>query len=90
MQNAPSLHAQLARANPPNGSPKPSSETSLTPREREVVQWMSCDQNVKNIALLLNISAFTVQGHIKNIKHKMDVRTSGGIVAKAIREGLIE
>ena len=64
-------------------------ETSLTSREREVIEGLSKDQTVKMIAEVLRISPFTVQDHIKNIKQKLDVHTPGGIVAQAFREGLI-
>jgi DNA-binding NarL/FixJ family response regulator len=42
------------------------------------------------IAGHLNLSVYTVQEHIKNIKSKMDVHTSGGIVAQAFRDQIID
>ncbi|MBK6997599.1 MAG: helix-turn-helix transcriptional regulator [Lewinellaceae bacterium] len=90
MSNPPCPPSPFVRTNLSDDLPNLSSEKSLTLREREIIQWMSHDQNVKKIARSLNISAFTVQDHIKNIKCKMDMHTPGGIVAKAIREGLIE
>ncbi len=70
--------------------PNLSSEKLLSPRECEIIQGLSNDQNVKMIASKLKISPFTVQDHIKHIKSKMQVHTPGGIVAQAFREGLIE
>lgn len=64
--------------------------SDFTLREREIIQGISADMNAKMIALSLDISVFTVQDHIKNIKRKMAVHTSGGIVAHAFRLGLIE
>ncbi len=90
MSNTLYPDSSFLKANLPKDLPDSSSEKSLTLREREIIQWMSHDHNVKNIARSLNISAFTVQDHIKNIKYKMDMHTPGGIVAKAFREGLIE
>jgi DNA-binding NarL/FixJ family response regulator len=72
------------------GTSNLSSERNFSPREREVIQGLSNDQNVKMIASELHISTYTVQDHIKNIKAKMDVHTPGGIVAQAFREGLID
>jgi DNA-binding NarL/FixJ family response regulator len=70
--------------------PSLQSEKCLSPRECEIIQGLSNDQNVKMIASQLQISPFTVQDHIKHIKSKMQVHTPGGIVAQAFREGWIE
>lgn len=78
------------KPNLPNDLSDLYAEKNLTLREREIIHWMSLDHNVKKIARSLNISAFTVQDHIKNIKYKLDLHTQGGIVAKALREGLIQ
>jgi len=66
------------------------SSDEFSMREIEIITALSYDCNVKMIAQDLNLSAFTVQDHIKNIKQKMDVHTSGGVVAQALRSGLIE
>lgn len=88
--SSPLYPSQFVVANISKELPNTSSEKNLTIREREMIQRMSYDQNVKKIATSLNISAFTVQDHIKNIKYKMEMHTPGGIVAKALREGLIQ
>jgi DNA-binding NarL/FixJ family response regulator len=90
MNNPLYPHSHLVRDNLSNELLNLPLEEALTLREREIIQLMSHDQNVKMIASTLSISAFTVQDHIKNIKNKMDMHTSGGIIAKAFREGLIE
>ena len=90
MSNLPCPPPEFIHVDLPNNLAHLPSEKSLTLREREIIQRMSQDQNVKKIASSLNISAFTVQDHIKNIKSKMDRHTPGGIVAKAFREGLID
>lgn len=69
----------------------PSSQgSSFSVREREIIQGISQDKSAKMIAEDLQLSVFTVQDHIKNIKQKMDVHTPGGIVASAFRIGLID
>lgn len=70
-----------------NTNPLPGIDLSL--RELDIIRCMSLDQNVKMIASALELSVFTIQDHIKHIKTKMGVHTSGGMVAKAFRSGLI-
>ncbi|MCB0525710.1 MAG: response regulator transcription factor [Saprospiraceae bacterium] len=83
-------NSRLVKDDLSNDFPNLPLEELLTQRERDVIQCISHDQNVKMIANTLSISVFTVQDHIKHIKCKMDMHTPGGIVAKAFREGLIE
>ena len=42
----------------------------LTPREREILQLVAFGNSQKEIAVLLGISVFTVDVHLKNIKLK--------------------
>lgn len=74
----------------PNHGIEHSPQLSFTLRERQIIGGLSNDLTVKLIADNLQISAFTVQEHIKNIKVKMAVHTPGGIVAQAFRIGLVQ
>lgn len=64
-------------------------KTFLTQREQEIVEQLSRDASVKMIANELNISEYTVNDHIKNIKRKTKVHTAAGIVGEAFRQGLL-
>lgn len=47
----------------------------MTPRETEVLGWISRGKTNREIATLLYISPHTVRKHIENIFEKLDVRT---------------
>lgn len=64
-------------------------ECSITPRERQIIAGLAADLSAKMIAVQLDLSCHTVQQHIKNIKQKFGLCTSAGIVAMALREGII-
>jgi DNA-binding CsgD family transcriptional regulator len=57
----------------------------VTVRENEIVECLCDDMSVKMIAAHLEISEFTVQDHIKNLKDKFSVHTASGLVAKFLR-----
>lgn len=62
----------------------------LTAREREVFQYLAEGRTAKEIAALLDISAYTVDAHRSKIMKKLQLRTSGEIVRFAMRQGLIQ
>ncbi len=64
-------------------------EYGLTAREREVLQCVVDALSQKQIADKLGLSAHTVDTHLRNIYAKLQVRSRGGAVAKALRERLI-
>lgn len=71
---------------------KPAAERetySLTEREKEILRLMAEGFIKKEIAVQLEISAHTVNTHIRNIYEKLHVNTNTGAVAKALREDLI-
>ena len=47
----------------------------LTPRECEVMRWISEGKRDREIAIILNLSARTVGNHAHHIFHKLDVET---------------
>lgn len=61
----------------------------LTPREREILQLLVDGLTMKEIARRLNLSYHTIGNHLRNIYHKLHVRSRSGAVAKALREDLI-
>ena len=61
----------------------------LTPREIDVLWGISKGLSYNGIAEYLNISPYTVPGHIKNIYKKLNVHTRGEAVFEAVQLGLI-
>jgi len=63
---------------------------TLTPREREVIEWMSTPNTYKQIASQLCVSEETIRSHAKNILEKLGQPNRAQAVLAAIRMGLIE
>lgn len=62
--------------------------TSLSAREREVLQLMAEGKTTKEIALLLFVSAKTVETHRRHIMTKVGIDNIAGLTRYAIREGI--
>ncbi len=62
---------------------------SLTPREREVLQWCATGKSNWTIGEILNISEHGVEFHIRNILTKMNADSRLTAVVKALRNGII-
>ena len=60
----------------------------LTPREKEVLEWMVKGMIKKEIADKLGLSYHTVNNQLRSIYQKLHVHTRGGAVAKALKERL--
>jgi DNA-binding NarL/FixJ family response regulator len=69
--------------------PQPSA-SSLTHREREIVQLIAEGRINKEIARLLNISVKTVETHRASAMHKLKLRTTADLVRYAIRNSIIQ
>ena len=74
---------QLERGAQPGSSP-------LTKRENEVVKLIAEGHSTNEIALLLTISAKTVERHRANILGKLGMRDRVDVTRYAIRAGLVE
>ena len=61
----------------------------LTPREKEILEWLIKGYSYKMIASACVISFDTVRTHIRNIYHKMHVASMTEAVAKAIKERIV-
>ena len=70
--------------------PQHTPAVSLTPRELEVLEWMSTPNTYKQIALQLSVSEETVRSHAKNILEKMGQPNRAQAVLAAVKSGLIE
>ncbi|RYE03753.1 MAG: response regulator transcription factor [Sphingomonadales bacterium] len=71
-----------------DASPNPS--TTLTHREREVVQLIAEGKINKEISRVLNISVKTVETHRASAMHKLKLRTTAELVRYAVRNNIIE
>lgn len=62
--------------------------STLTGREREVLQLVAEGKTTREIADLLHLSARTVETHRQNIMSKLDKPTLADLIKYALREGL--
>ncbi len=62
--------------------------SSLTSREREVLQLITEGKTTKQIAIELHISASTVETHRRQTMEKLDLHSIAELTKYAIREGL--
>jgi len=65
-------------------------ETSLTGREKEILQLICQELTTQEIAERLFISVRTVDGHRNNLLEKTGSRNTAGLVLYAIKNSLIE
>jgi DNA-binding CsgD family transcriptional regulator len=63
--------------------------TPLTPREREIMQWVAVGKTDEEIAGILNIGMTTVTSHVEHAKQKLDAFRRTYAVVQAIRFGEI-
>ena len=69
---------------------KPSSEHTLTSREREVLQLLADGKSNKEVAVMTGTSPKTVETHRARIMRKLKVKSLAELVRFAIRARLIE
>ena len=62
---------------------------NLTPREKEVLKWLSEGMSYKMVSDRMDISYFTVNSHVKRIYEKLHVHSLGEAVSLAIRNGIV-
>lgn len=62
----------------------------LTTREQDVLLMIARGKSNRDAALALDISERTMETHRKNIKKKLGIATTAGLVRYAIEHGLIE
>ena len=81
----------LARVLAPQSAPKPasvsSSDSTLTEREREVLQLAAKGERSKEIAFKLGITERTVKAHLQSVYQKFGVDSRAAAVAIAAQKG---
>ena len=73
----------FSKANPP------AKDYGLTPREKEILQLLVQGKTIKEAAAALEISYYTADEYIRGVYEKLQVRSRGSAVAKAVQEGLV-
>jgi two-component system, NarL family, nitrate/nitrite response regulator NarL len=68
---------------------KPPEYERLTPRESEVLTYLSKGFTIKEIAALMGIKWFTVNDHIKSIYKKLNVSSRAEAAVLASKQGLV-
>ena len=68
---------------------KPVDHERLTPRETEVLTFLSKGFTIKEIASLMGIKWFTVNDHIKSIYKKLNVSSRAEAAVLASKQGLV-
>jgi DNA-binding NarL/FixJ family response regulator len=61
----------------------------LTARQREILQLVAEGKSSKEIAVMLDLSAKTVEAHRSQIMDRLGIRDVAGLVRYAIRTGLV-
>jgi len=61
----------------------------LSAREREILQLLAEGRTNKEIASLLNLSVYTVDGHRTRIMEKLNLHSIGELVLFAVRNGMV-
>ena len=72
----------------PSGQEESSVFSTLSQREREVLQLLAEGKTTKQIGMTLHISSKTVEGHRLRIMSKLNIDSVANLTKYAIREGL--
>lgn len=84
------LHCGFQSSRPvPSGKGAPLDHERLTPRESEVLTYLSKGFTIKEIASLMGIKWFTVNDHIKSIYKKLNVSSRAEAAVLASKQGLV-
>lgn len=68
----------------------PVADKSLSPREIEILSWITEGKSDWQIGQILSISEKTVNYHIENVKRKFGVATRVQAVVGAMRQGMLQ
>jgi DNA-binding CsgD family transcriptional regulator len=63
-----------------------SAQPALTPREREILHWVAEGKRDAEIAAIVNLSARTVEQHVRSCLRKLNVETRTAACAAVWRE----
>lgn len=66
------------------------SEAHVTPREKEVLKWLSDGKTATEIGEFIGCARATVESHKHHVMNKLGAANVTSMVAMAIRGGIIE
>lgn len=84
------LHPDVMKKVLAQMQPQQAPAVSLTPRELEVLEWMSTPNTYKQIAAHLSVSEETVRSHAKKVLEKMKQPNRAQAVLAAVKMGWIK
>jgi DNA-binding NarL/FixJ family response regulator len=64
--------------------------TTVTPREREIIQLLAEGKSNKETAAALNVSVKTIEAHRANIMRKLRLRSASDLVRYAVRNRIVQ
>lgn len=67
----------------------PQKDYGLTPRELEILKLLVDGSTIKDAAAQLGIGYYTADEYIRSVYVKLQVRSRGSAIAKAVKEGLV-
>ena len=79
----------IANATAPSGTPVPRLATTLSESDLAIVRHMAKGLTNKEIAALVHLSPHTIKDRLEKIAGALEARSRTGIVAEAMRTGLI-
>jgi DNA-binding NarL/FixJ family response regulator len=82
-------NSPLSTGSKPVSIDRPLDYERLTPRETEVLTYLSKGFTIKEIASLMGIKWFTVNDHIKSIYKKLNVSSRAEAAVLASKQGLV-
>ena len=86
----PQLAGEVLEAMKEGPDPDADPVSSLTPRQREVLQLLAEGRSAKEIASNLDISTRTVEFHKYQMMETLDIHTNAELIHFAIKHGLVE
>ncbi len=67
----------------------PQKDYGLTPRELDILKLLVSGSTIKDAAAQLGIGYYTADEYIRSVYVKLQVRSRGSAIAKAVKEGLV-
>ena len=67
----------------------PQKDYGLTPRELDILKLLVSGSTIKAAAAQLGIGYYTADEYIRSVYVKLQVRSRGSAIAKAVKEGLV-
>ncbi|MDX3119999.1 response regulator transcription factor, partial [Streptomyces scabiei] len=86
---APRPRGPTAPGSPPGAPSHPGGYRELSGREVEVLRLVAEGQSNKAIGVSMGLSALTVKSHLARIARKLGTGDRAGMVAVALRTGII-